>query len=469
MGTVMEYKMFIDGQWVDSESGETMDIINPATQEVVARVPLAGPADVEKAVNAAHRSFDSGVWSKMSKSRRAAILGEISKLILANALKLAYLESLTSGTCIRQAVLTAVGTSVLTFHTTAQLLDSLPEVIHAPMAPSAPLHSFMKREPLGVCVGITPWNVPLSSCSSKLAPCLAMGNSMIMKPAGITPITTLEIARLTKEAGLPDGVFNVVTGPGSTIGNALTSHPLVDKISLTGSTEVGRQVYHNCADTIKKITLELGGKSPLIILDDADLGVAINTALSAFLFHEGQICLSGTRVFVPRKMQDALVNGMIDKIKQMKIGNQLDPQTDLGPIASMAQLEKIMQYVEIGKKEGAELAYGGRRLTGPEYDRGFFFEPTIFANCTNQMTQVREEIFGPVQCVIPMMTRKKLWPWPTIRCTAGRRHSKHQCSKSPEVGQQNWTGTVFINTYHMTRADAPFGALSKAVSERRKG
>ena len=463
MSNIMEYKMFIDGQWVDSESGETMDVINPANQEIVAHVPLAGPADVEKAVDASRRAFESGVWANTSKSERARILGNMAKLLFQNGSRLAYLEALTSGACIRQTSLIDVGSCLLSFHTTAQMLDKLPEVEHAPYAPSAPLHSFMKREPIGICVGIAPWNVPLSSAGAKIAPALAMGNSMIMKPASITPITALELARLAKEAGVPDGVLNVVTGPGRTVGSALAGHPDVGKVSLTGSTEVGREIYHLAANTIKKITLELGGKSPLIVLDDADMDVAINIGLTAFLFHQGQICLSGTRLFVPRNMQDALVSGMIEKIKKLKIGNQLDPLTDQGPVASRAQLNTIMRYVEIGKKEGAEVACGGNRLSGPEYDRGFFFEPTIFMNCNNQMTQVREEIFGPVQCVIPYDDDEEALAMAndTTYGLAGGIVSTN-VARAQKLATRMRTGTVFINIYHLTRADAPFGGYKQS-------
>jgi aldehyde dehydrogenase (NAD+) len=351
----------------------------------------------------------------------------------------------------------------MSFHTTAQLLDQLPEVEHAPYPPSAPLHSFMKREPIGVCVGIAPWNVPLSSAGAKIAPALAMGNSMIMKPASITPITTLELARLAKEAGVPDGVLNVVTGPGSSIGGALAGHSDVGKVSLTGSTEVGREIFRLSASTIKKMTLELGGKSPLIVLDDADMDVAINTGLSAFLFHQGQICLSGTRLFVPRKMQDALVSGMIEKIKLLKIGNQLDPLTDQGPVASEAQLNTIMRYVAIGRKEGAEVACGGSRLTGSEYDRGFFFEPTIFMNCNNRMTQVREEIFGPVQCVVPYDDDEEALAMAndTMYGLAGGIVSTN-VARAQKLATKIRTGTVFINIYHLTRADAPFGGYKQS-------
>jgi aldehyde dehydrogenase (NAD+) len=455
--------MFIDGQWVDAESGETMDVINPGTGEVVARVPLAGKSDVDKAVNAARRAFDSGVWASKPKGERARILGDMTLLLLQNSDRIGYLEALTSGNCIRRTKFVDVGTAVLTFHTTAQLLDELPEVEHAPDMPSAPVHSFHKREPIGVCAGIAPWNVPLMIAGWKIAPCLAMGNSMVFKPASITPLTALELARCAKEAGVPDGVLNVITGPGAQVGNYMAAHPGIDKISITGSTASGISVAKTAAESVKKVTLELGGKSPLIVLDDADMDVAINIGLLAFLYHEGQICLSGTRLFVPRHMQDALVAGMIEKIKLLKIGNQMDPLTDQGPIASLQQLNTILGYIEIGKEEGAELVYGGKRLTDPEHEKGFFVEPTIFMNCNNQMRHVREEIFGPVQCVIPYDDLED--------AIAMANDSKYglaggvvstNVARAQKVACRLRTGTVWINNYHLIRPDSPFGGYKQS-------
>lgn len=467
MSNVMDYKMFIDGQWVDAASGKTMDVINPSNQEVVARVPMAGSEDVDRAVQAARNSFNSGVWANKSNSERAHVLGQIALLLLKNSDRLAYLESLTSGACIRRTGFIDLGTAIMSFHTAAHLLDELPEIEHAPRLPSAPMHSYTVREPIGVCAGIAPWNVPIMIASWKMAPCLAMGNSMVFKPASITPVTALEIARLAKEAGLPDGVLNVITGPGASIGSHLAGHPEVDKVSLTGSTEVGRDISHRAADTIKRVTLELGGKSPLIILDDADMEVAINMGLLAFLYHQGQICLSGTRLFVPRKMQDELVAGMIKRIKVMKIGDQMDPATDQGPIANLNQLQTIMKYVDIGKQEGAQLVCGGNRLSGPEYDRGFFFEPTIFANCNNQMTQVREEIFGPVQCVIPYDDQEEALAMANDSPygLAGGIVSTN-VARAQRLARQMRTGTIWINNYHFIRPDAPFGGYKQSGNGR---
>jgi aldehyde dehydrogenase (NAD+) len=347
----------------------------------------------------------------------------------------------------------------------------MPMLEHALCLPwYIPQHSYITREPIGVCAGITPWNFPMILAAWKFAPALAMGNSIVMKPASITPTTLLELARIIHESGVPAGVFNVVTGPGSSAGNHLASHPDVGKIGFTGSTEVGRQIAHLAADSIKKVTLELGGKSPVIVLDDADLNMASTLGIFAFLYHSGQVCESGTRLIVPRKMQDQLVEMMIAKIKKLKIGSQMDPLTDIGPIASAEQLRTIMNYVDIGKKEGAQIALGGHRLGGAQYEKGFFHEPTIFANCNNQMTQVREEIFGPVQCVLPYDDLDEAIAIANDSPYGlGGSICSTNISRAELVAQKMRTGTVWINTHHMLRADTPFGGYKESGYGRENG
>lgn len=298
----------------------------------------------------------------------------------------------------------------------------------------------------------------------KFAPALAMGNSIVIKPASITPITTLELARILYDAGLPAGVFNVITGPGSSMGSYLAAHPEVDKIAFTGSTEVGRGVARVAADGIKRVTLELGGKSAVIVLDDADLDVAANMGLFAFLMHSGQVCESGTRLIVPRAMQDDLVARMIKKIKKMKIGDQMDMTTDIGPIASMDQLKTIMEYVDIGLKEGATLACGGKRYESGDCAKGFFFEPTIFTNCNNQMKQAREEIFGPVLCVIPYDgdEEEAIAIANDSSYGLGGGVCSTNTTRAQKVAARMRTGTVWINTYHILRPDVPFGGYKES-------
>ncbi len=465
MADIMEYQMFIDGNWTPGSSGEMMEVINPANREVVARVPRGNKDDVDKALASARTTFESGIWANKSIDERAQVLMNAAMLAVANKDRLAYLESLTSGATIRRTTTVDAAEVSATLLLSAMIAKELPRVEHSFFSPPwvAPMHSYWKREPIGVCAGITPWNFPLILSIFKIAPALAMGNSLVIKPASITPVTTLELAKLLSDAGLPPGVFNVITGPGSSAGNYMAQHPEVDKIAFTGSTEVGRQVAHMAADSIKRVTLELGGKSPIIVLDDADMEVAANMCLLAFLFHSGQVCESGTRLFVPRKMQDELVERMIAKIKKMIIGDQMNMETDLGPIANEDQLRTIMNYVQIGENEGAQLAYGGNRLTTGIYEKGFFFEPTIFINCNNQMTQVREEIFGPVQCVIPYDDEEEAIAMANDSIYGlGGGVCSTNANRAQKVASRLRTGTVWINTWHVLRPDAPFGGYKQS-------
>lgn len=471
MSNVMEYQHFIDGQWLPGETGERMDVINPATQEVVARVPKGTKGDVDKAVHSARGAFESGIWVNKTMEERAEILLRFSTNVLRNQKKLAYFESLTSGSTIRRTMAIDVPAVSDALKNAVYRSREIPMLEHAMCLPwHIPQHSYFVREPLGVCAGIVPWNFPMILAAWKFAPALMMGNSIVMKPASITPVTLLELAKLAFESGIPAGVFNVVTGPGAEVGNYLAGHSEVDKIGFTGSTEVGRKIAHIAAEGIKKVTLELGGKSPTIILDDADMDMASSLSIHAFLYHTGQVCESGTRLLVPRKMQDRLVEAMIEKIKKLPIGNQLDPSTSIGPIASAEQLSTIMDYVDIGKKEGAQIAYGGNRMIDGQYEKGFFYEPTIFVGCNNQMTQVREEIFGPVQCVLPYDDVEEAI---TIANDSPYGLGGSICStnatRAQWVAKKLRTGTVWINTHHMLRADAPFGGYKQSGYGRENG
>jgi aldehyde dehydrogenase (NAD+) len=464
MSQIMEYQHFINGQWAPGETGETMNVLNPSTQEVVAHVPRGSNGDVDKAVASAKEAFESGVWANKSAEERADILLRAAVNIAKNKDKLAYLEALTSGSTIRRTMSIDVNAVTDALKNAANCLKSMPLLEHAMCLPwYIPQHSYFTREPIGVCAGITPWNFPMILAAWKFAPALAMGNSIVMKPASITPVTLLELAKIIHESGVPAGVFNVVTGPGSSAGNHLASHPDVGKIGFTGSTEVGRQIAHLAADSIKRVTLELGGKSPTIVLDDADLDMASSLCIHAFLYHTGQVCESGTRMIVPRKMQDQLVALMIEKIKKLTIGNQMDPTTLIGPIASAEQLKTIMNYVDIGKKEGAQIALGGNRLGGPKYEKGFFYEPTIFVGCNNKMKQVREEIFGPVQCVLPYDdVEEAIAIANDSPYGLGGSICSTNISRAELIAKKLRTGTVWINTHHMLRADAPFGGYKES-------
>ncbi|CFX41039.1 Aldehyde/histidinol dehydrogenase [Syntrophomonas zehnderi OL-4] len=461
---VLKYQLFIDGQWTPGESGEMMDVINPANREVVAQVPRATPGDVDKALHSARRAFESGIWANKSIDEKVAVLTNATMAVIANKDRLAYLESLTSGATMRRTGFVDVMSVAGSLAMSAAILKQMPAVEHAICPPwVAPMHSYVIREPIGVCAGITPWNFPMILAAYKFAPALAMGNSIVMKPASITPVTTLELAKILTDAGIPPGVFNVISGPGSSIGNYLAAHPQVDKIGFTGSTEVGRQIAHLAADGIKRVTLELGGKSPLIVLDDADIDMAASMTLLAFLTHSGQVCESGTRLLVPRKMQDQLVDKMIEKIKKLNIGDQMDLATDMGPIASQEQLNTIMNYIQIGKDAGAQIAYGGSRMSGGIYDDGFFHEPTIFIDCDNSMQHVREEIFGPVQCVLPYDDLDEAIAIANDSPYGlGGGVCSTNATRAQQVAKRMRTGSVWINTWHILRPDVPFGGYKES-------
>jgi len=465
MSEVLEYKHFINGAWTDGESGEKIDVINPATGKVVARVPKGTNGDVDKAMAAARKSFESGVWSGKSIEERSLILMKVIGAVAMNKEKLAYLETISTGGTIQRTMNADVNMLMFCLMVSAGASGMLPAVEHATMISPVviPMHSYSKYEPIGVVASITPFNFPLVIAALKIAPALVMGNSIVMKPASVTPLSTLEIAKIFCEAGVPPGVFNVITGPGGSMGEYMAGHPEVDKISFTGSTEVGIRISEIAAKTIKKVTLELGGKSPLIILDDADMETAVNMGTLAFCAHQGQICVSGTRLFVPRRMQKEFVAKLIEKVKSLKIGDTLDPTTKLGPVASEAQLRTIMNYIEIGKKEGADLVYGGKRVTEGALADGFYIQPAIFDNCTNKMQHVREEIFGPVQCVIPYDNLDE--------AIAMANDSKYglaggvcstNTSRAQQVASKMRTGNVYINTYHIIRPDAPFGGYKQS-------
>ena len=465
MSDILKYKHFIDGAWTDGESGEKMDVINPATGEVVARAPKGTKGDADRALASARTAFESGVWSGKSLEERSMILLKAAGLTAINKEKLAYLETITSGATIQRTMNCDVNVILFSLMGSTGVAGMLPKVEHATMFSPAviPMHSYYKREPIGVCLGITPWNFPMALAIMKIAPALTMGNCIVMKPASTTPISTLELAKIFSDAGVPPGVFNVVSGPGASMGEYMAGHPEVDKIGFTGSTEVGKRIGEIAARGIKRVTLELGGKSPLIILNDADMETAVNMGALAFCAHQGQICMSGTRLFVPRPMQNEFVSKLIAKVKSLKMGDTLDPTTKLGPIANETQMNTVLNYIEIGKQEGAELVSGGKRVTEGAFAKGFYVEPAIFINCTNKMKHVREEIFGPVQCVIPYddvdeaiaMANDTMYGLASGVCSTN-------ASRAQRVASKLRAGNVYINTYHIVRPDAPFGGYKES-------
>jgi len=388
------YTMLIDGEWTAAASGKTFDVMNPATGQVMAKAPVAGAADVDRAVKAARRAFDGG-WRDATAQERGRILLRLAEKMRAELPRLAELETLNSGKPIVESEfdLTDVATCF-------EYYGGLATKIHGEVLPVPDnAISMALREPLGVAGQIIPWNYPLLMAAWKIAPALCAGCSMVIKPAEQTPVTLLEFARFFEECGVPKGVVNVVTGFGET-GAAIVAHTDVDKIAFTGSLEVGKLIMKNAAETLKKVSLELGGKSPNIFFADADFEAAVDGALFGVFINQGEVCSAGSRVLVQRPIYKKMLDAMAAKAKTIKLGSGLDRATKMGPVVSKEQLERVLRYQEIGKQE-AKLAVGGGRPAAAELQAGYFVEPTIFYDVDNSATIAREEIFGPVMAVIP--------------------------------------------------------------------
>src|SRR5213083_59176 len=356
-------KMLIDGKWVEAASGKTFETPNPATGEVLARVAEGGAEDVERAVRAARRAFDEGRWPHVPPPERERFLLKVADLIETHADELAQLETLDNG---------------------------------KPNPSDEAYFNFTLREPVGVCGQIIPWNFPLLMAAWKLGPALACGNTSVLKPAEQTPLTALRLGELLLEAGLPDGVVNIVPGFGETAGAAIVRHPLIDKVAFTGSTEVGKLIHRETSGTLKRVSLELGGKSPNIVFSDADTEAAVQGALLGVFFCAGQVCCAGTRLFVEQETHDEFADKLAKTAAGMKQGPGLDPETRIGPLVSEEQLERVTGYLEVGKKEGAKALIGGERNTAKGLEKGYYVKPTVFTGVRNDMKIAREEIFGPV-------------------------------------------------------------------------
>jgi acyl-CoA reductase-like NAD-dependent aldehyde dehydrogenase len=464
-----KYKMFINGKFVDAASGETRPTFNPATEEPIAEVPLGSKVDAKRAIEAARKSFDSGDWSNMKLKDRARRLMKFVEKLSERQSEIAELEILDGGATYRKANLFDLTFAIEHFRKTFELGEKLPLYEPLPWV-DFPFVSwnFVQREPIGVCVGIIPWNLPLVFIAWKSAPALMMGNSMVLKPASETPLVALELAKIISECDIPPGVFNVLPGPGAVLGDELCTNPMVDKVSLTGSTQTGKQIMKLAADTIKKVTLELGGKSATIICDDANLDNAVDGALWGTFFHAGQLCESGTRCFVPKSIYKEFMARVRERVAKMKVGDPQDPDTTMGPVISKAQLTTIMKYIEIGKKEGAKCTIGGNRPKN--MTKGYFVEPTIFEEVNNKMTIAQEEIFGPVLSVIKYDSVEEAVAMAndSIYGLAGAVFSR-DIPRAIEIAKRLRTGTVWINDYHLVNAAAPFGGYKQSGIGREHG
>jgi len=391
-------QMFVNGKWVDSSSGATFDVINPATETVLSSVSAGATPDVDRAVAAARAQFDGGEWSKMPGAQRGRLLYRLAELLERDREYLAKPESATVGKPLFQPTLLDIPNTIDTVRYFAGWADKIEgRSIPTAGAFGRPTLNYTIREPVGVIGAITPWNAPTMIAAWKLAPALAAGCTMVMKPSEEAPLTTLHIAKLIEEAEFPAGVFNVVTGLGEVAGAALARHPGIDKISFTGSPEVGQEILRAAAEGFKRVTLELGGKTPHIVLSDAALEAAVGGVAMGLFANSGQICAAGTRIFVQRPRYEQLLEGLGAAANSVKQGDPFDPETRMGALVSKKQLERVTGYVKLGVQEGAKVVAGGDRRSG----KGYFFKPTILANVRNDMRIAQDEIFGPVGAVMP--------------------------------------------------------------------
>ena len=389
------YQLYINGEFVAPQAAATLDVLDPATSEVLGRIPDASPADVDRAVKAARTAFDEGPWKDATAQERGRILLKLANIVRDRADELAELETRNTGKPIVEAEF-----DIADVATCFEYYGGLATKIHGDVIPVPDnAMSLALREPIGVAGQIIPWNYPLLMASWKLAPAICAGCTMVLKPAEQTPLTVLELASSFNDAGLPPGVVNIVTGAGKT-GAAIVEHPDVDKIAFTGSAEVGKTIMRSAAATLKKISLELGGKSPNIFFADSDFEPAVEGALFGIFFNQGEVCSAGSRILVQRPIYEKFVGAMAEKARTITIGSPMDRRTKMGPLVSREQFDRVRQYQEIGKQE-AKVAAGGSRVSGGAFDKGYFVEPTIFYDVDNAARIAREEIFGPVACVIP--------------------------------------------------------------------
>jgi phenylacetaldehyde dehydrogenase len=390
------WPMLIGGDWVMAATGDEIEVINPATATPIGTVAAAGAAEVNAAVDAAASAFRSGAWSDVSPYDRSKILWRVAELLEQHAEDLAHLNTLENGKPLSASISGDVPAAAKTFRHYAGLCTKIEG--KSPQISSFPknFHAYTRREPIGVVGQIVPWNGPIVAASWKLAPALAAGCSIVFKPAEETPLTALYIGRLLLEAGIPAGAVNIIPGLGEVAGAALCAHPQVRKIAFTGSTEVGRRIVQSASGNLKKVSLELGGKSPVIICADADLERAIPAAANAIFFNAGQVCIAGSRLFVEAPVYEAVLAGIARIAQTLRVGPGLDKDTQMGPLVSSKQLERVMGMVEQGLNEGARVVAGGKRLPGP----GYFMQPTVLADVQQDMTVCREEIFGPVLCAM---------------------------------------------------------------------
>jgi phenylacetaldehyde dehydrogenase len=459
-------KMLIDGKWVNSISGKTFPSYNPATGEVLAQVAEGDRDDIEQAVKAARRAFDQGPWRRLTASERGRLIWKLADLLEAHTEEFAYLESLDNGKALAIARVADVPLAVDLFRYMAGWATKIEGNTIPISVPGGKYFAYTLREPVGVAGQIIPWNFPLLMAAWKLGPALATGCTVVLKPAEQTPLSALRLGELIMEAGFPEGVVNIVPGYGETAGATLAAHPKVDKIAFTGSTEVGKLIVHAAAGNLKKVSLELGGKSPNVVYKDADLDAAIPGAASAIFFNHGQCCCAGSRLYVEKPVFDRVVEGVADQAKKINVGSGLDPQTQMGPLVSQEQLSRVCGYLESGFSEGAKAVVGGHR----KGDKGYFVEPTVLVNTREDMKVVQEEIFGPVVTAMPFDDPEEILP----RANDSE-YGLAAAVWTRDIGKAHRTaellraGTVWINCYNIFDAALPFGGYKQSGWGREMG
>ncbi|GAA4272922.1 aldehyde dehydrogenase family protein [Aquimarina gracilis] len=463
-------QLFINGQWRDSSSGETFPTYNPASEEHLADIAKGTANDANAAVAAAKEAFENGPWGKMGGAERAKILNKIADKIEEHAEELIDRESMDAGKLRRDVTRVDVPHIANMFRYYAGWTTKIDGSVKDPEGVlGEQLLGYSRREPLGVVVGITPYNFPLILSVSKIAPALAAGNCFIHKPASSTPLSAITLAKIMQEAGVPDGAYNLVTGPGGAVGSTLTKNPDVEKIAITGSTQTGIQISKDGADTMKHLTMELGGKSPNIIFADADLDQAARIAAMGIFWNKGEVCVAGSRILVQESVYDEFLEKLIAETKKLKVGDPQDPTADLGPMAGKAEFEKVMKYIDIGLNEDkADLVYGGKHV--PINGKGYFVEPTIFANAHNKMRIAQEEIFGPVVPVIPFKDFDEAIEIAndTPYGLASGVQTK-DTAKAIRAANAIKAGTVWINTWHEYDPNQPFGGYKMSGYGREQG
>ena len=465
--TPRKYQLFIDGKWVDAESGKTFTTPNPSTGETLAEVAEADKADVDKAVAAARRAYE-GKWGSMSARDRGRLLYKLSQLIESRSRELAELETADNGKPIRESEYIDIPQVVENFEYFAGWATKIEgETIPVP----GEMFNYTIREPLGVCGQIIPWNFPLLMAAWKLAPALASGNTLVLKPAEQTPVTAMELGKLIQEAGFPDGVVNILPGYGETAGAALAAHPGIDKVAFTGSTEVGKLIAHAAANNLTKVSLELGGKAPNIVFADANIEQAVNGAMMGIFFNQGQVCCAGSRLFVAEEIKDEFLGRLKEKAEKIKVGDPMNSKTQMGPQVSEVQLNRIKGYVDIAREEGATVMMGGGSpQLDAEFKNGYFFQPTIFGDVKNQMRVAQEEIFGPVTCAITFKDEDDLIKQANetiFGLSAGI--WTQDITRAHRFAKKVHAGVVWINTYNMFNAASPFGGYKQSGYGREMG